>query len=225
MVVHCLFEQSGIFRDAFRKFGYVAYDYDIANQFGKTDHQIDLFNEIRKASQKENSIFDSFTEEDLLLVFFPCIRFSALVMTVFNDRSKVTVKDRIEHAKRLNKEQSELFQLICDLFLIVDERHLKMIVENPHTQPHFLTQYFPIKPKLIDRDRRLLGDRFKKPTQYWFVNIEPKNNSLHRPFEFGKKVNRVNVQDVYTVDNVSRDIGRSLVEPKYAENFIKKHIL
>ena len=47
MKVHCLFEQSGTFRDEFRKLGYESYDYDIDNQFGKTDYQIDLFQEIR----------------------------------------------------------------------------------------------------------------------------------------------------------------------------------
>ena len=47
MKVYCLFEQSGTFRDQFRNLGYEAYDYDIDNQFGKTDYQIDLFQEIR----------------------------------------------------------------------------------------------------------------------------------------------------------------------------------
>lgn len=29
--VHCLFEQSGTFKNVFREFGYIAYDYDIAD--------------------------------------------------------------------------------------------------------------------------------------------------------------------------------------------------
>lgn len=47
MKVHCLFEQSGTFKNEFKKLGYEAYDYDIQNEFGETDHVIDLFEEIR----------------------------------------------------------------------------------------------------------------------------------------------------------------------------------
>ena len=47
--VHCLFEQSGTFKNEFRKLGYAAEDYDIQNDFGETDHVIDLFAEIDKA--------------------------------------------------------------------------------------------------------------------------------------------------------------------------------
>lgn len=48
-VVHLLFEQSGVFKNEFKKLGYEAYDYDIQNNFGETDYQIDIFNEIEKA--------------------------------------------------------------------------------------------------------------------------------------------------------------------------------
>jgi hypothetical protein len=44
-----MFEQSAVFRDEFRKIGYEAYCYDIQNNFGKTDFQIDLFAEIERA--------------------------------------------------------------------------------------------------------------------------------------------------------------------------------
>ena len=47
--VHCLFEQSGTFKNEFRKLGIPAEDYDIQNNFGQTDHVIDLFAEIDKA--------------------------------------------------------------------------------------------------------------------------------------------------------------------------------
>ena len=44
--VHCFFEQSGTFKRAFMEFGIPAEDYDIQNNFGETDHVIDLFAEI-----------------------------------------------------------------------------------------------------------------------------------------------------------------------------------
>ncbi len=47
--VHCFFEQSGTFKREFIKLGIPAEDYDIQNNFGETDHIIDLFAEIEKA--------------------------------------------------------------------------------------------------------------------------------------------------------------------------------
>lgn len=41
--VYCLFEQSGTFKNEFKKLGILAEDYDIQNNFGETDHVIDLF--------------------------------------------------------------------------------------------------------------------------------------------------------------------------------------
>ena len=47
--VHCFFEQSGTFKNAFIGQGIPAEDYDIQNNFGETDHVIDLFAEIDRA--------------------------------------------------------------------------------------------------------------------------------------------------------------------------------
>lgn len=45
---HCFFEQSGTFKNEFKKLGIDAEDYDIQNNFNQTDHVIDLFGEIEK---------------------------------------------------------------------------------------------------------------------------------------------------------------------------------
>ena len=44
-----MFEQSGTFKNEFKKLGYDAVDLDIQNNFGETDMCIDLFAEIEKA--------------------------------------------------------------------------------------------------------------------------------------------------------------------------------
>ena len=49
MKFHCMFEQSGTFKNEFKKLGYEAIDYDILNNYGETDVVIDLFGEIKKA--------------------------------------------------------------------------------------------------------------------------------------------------------------------------------
>lgn len=72
---HCFFEQSGTFKNEFIKLGIPADDYDIQNNFGETDHMIDLFPEIENAYDGKPSVFDNIGKEDLIMAFFPCIYF------------------------------------------------------------------------------------------------------------------------------------------------------
>ena len=57
MRVHCLFEQSGTFKNEFKKLGYEAFDYDIQNEFNETDYVIDLFKEIVGGVRKQTIYF------------------------------------------------------------------------------------------------------------------------------------------------------------------------
>lgn len=70
MIVHCLFEQSGTFKNAFKKYGIEAYDYDIQNEFNETDYVTDLFEEIDRGYQGEPSLFDKISPDDLIFAFF-----------------------------------------------------------------------------------------------------------------------------------------------------------
>ena len=74
--VHCFFEQSGTFKNEFRKLGFEAYDYDIQNEYGQTDYIIDLFSEIEKAFAGQPSVFGTISKDDLIMAFFPCVFFS-----------------------------------------------------------------------------------------------------------------------------------------------------
>ena len=56
--VHCFFEQSGTFKNEFIKLGIPAEDYDIQNNFGQTDHIVDLFKAIDDAYDGKPSLFD-----------------------------------------------------------------------------------------------------------------------------------------------------------------------
>lgn len=47
--VHCFFEQSGTFKNEFIKLGIPAEDYDIQDNFGETDHVVDIFENIQNA--------------------------------------------------------------------------------------------------------------------------------------------------------------------------------
>lgn len=97
-----------------------------------------------------------------------------------------------------------------------------MIVENPHMAPHYLTMFFPIKPALIDQDRRENGDYYKKPTQYWFVNCVPEQNMF---FESLEPVKTHKISHAEKMDgDYDRKVKRSLMHPQYARRFIKSYI-
>ena len=66
--MHLMFEQSGTFKQEFIKLGYESYDYDIQNNFGQTDFQIDLFKEIENAYDGMESVFHNITKYDLMFL-------------------------------------------------------------------------------------------------------------------------------------------------------------
>lgn len=53
--IHCLFEQSGTFKNEFKKLGYEAFDYDIQDEFKETDYVYDLKNKSKWLLEEHNS--------------------------------------------------------------------------------------------------------------------------------------------------------------------------
>lgn len=60
MRAHCLFEQSGTFKNEFKKLGIDAIDYDIKNDYGQTDKILDLYAEIRGGTNKRQAYLMTF---------------------------------------------------------------------------------------------------------------------------------------------------------------------
>ena len=78
MKAHCLFEQSGTFKNEFKKLGIEAFDYDILNEYGETDYQIDLFAEIVGGGTKEDHpYFTRLRRRTLYLLSFPVLGLNA----------------------------------------------------------------------------------------------------------------------------------------------------
>ena len=98
-----------------------------------------------------------------------------------------------------------------------------MIVENPATQPHYLTQFFPVKPKVIDKDRTKNGDYYRKPTQYWFVNCEPESNVVFEPIECVEKHTIMKAR--LMKGEISTQTKRIMIHHQYATRFIKQYVL
>lgn len=227
MLVHCLFEQSGTFKKEFIKLGHAAFDYDIQNEYGQTDYVIDLFNEIEKGARNEPSIFDTIKKNDLMFAFFPCTRFEARVPLLSRGEAyqmaNWSTTQKLNYSIKIVDELNQNYQLISKLALIAIDRGLKLIIENPMTPPHFLTQYWPIKPALIDWDRRERGDKFKKPTQYFFIGLEPKTNFIWEP----QPHTAIQTEIIAQVkgSGAKRAAKRSEITPEYANRFIREFIL
>lgn len=188
---YCLFEQSGTFKNEFKKLGYEAYDYDIQNEFNETDVVIDLFKEIEKAYNKEESIFDNITEKDTILAFFPCVRFENQIEMHFRGTcasiKKWTDEQKLEYDLKLHKELDLMYETVTKLAIVCIRKKIPLIIENPYSTTHYLTKYWAIPSKIIDKDRTLRGDYFEKPTQYWFINCEPKYNMILEAYSWNKK--------------------------------------
>lgn len=82
---------------------------------------------------------------------------------------------------RRSKERERFWELALKMFCVCDILGLRLIVENPYSPIHFLQQYFPYRPMVIDKDRSRRGDKFKKPTQFWFINCENTNGMTYQP--------------------------------------------
>ena len=232
MRVHCLFEQSGTFKNEFKKLGYLAYDYDIQNDFGETDYVVDLFAEIRGGYEKEPSIFDNIEEDDLILAFFPCVRFEAQALLLFRgdnySQKNWTIGQKLDYDITFHRELSENYELLCKLFKICFDRNLKIVLENPYAEQHYLNRYWCIKPKIVDLDRRDRGDYFKKPTQYWFLNVEPKNNLVFEAITYnalGETIDRLTAETYKKIGATDRKDARSMIHPDYANRFIREFLI
>lgn len=224
--VHCFFEQSGTFKNEFKKLGYDAYDYDIQNNFGQTDYVIDLFAEIENAYDDKPSIFDKITSDDLILAFFPCIYFEAMQANYYQMRCNnlycKTKKEQYDIVIDRITNRERYYILLYKLFAICETRGMRMIVENPATKPHYLLHSANfIQPSFIDTDRSRRGDYFKKPTAYWFVNCEPTQGRSYQKAKTKKLIGEC--KQGKKAGMCSEE--RSMISPDYARNFICDFIL
>lgn len=181
------------------------------------------------------SIFDKVSRDDVIFAFFPCTRFENQVMLLFRGQMKSIMawdmKDKIRYDMKLMDELHRNYLLVCKMFVVCMERGLKLIMENPYSEEHFLRRYWCLPAVIIDKDRRDNGDYYAKPTQYWFVGCEPKCNFLLEPVKYNhieqkdaiRKLNSSMYADKF--GKVSLKTARSMIHPDYANRFIRKYIL
>ena len=223
-VVHCFFEQSGTFKNEFKKLGIPAFDYDLQDHFGQTDHYDDLFQAIDDAFNGKPSLFDNITSDDLIMAFFPCIYFCENNQLAFTGKHinyrKLTEREKAEKIIERSHNREVFYRYLIMLYAVVAERGLRMIIENPWSAAGYLNNNFIIPPTIIDKNRRRRGDAFKKPTAYWFVNCKP---TFGQSFTTPKEEKSISSSRGAKAGLCSEE--RSMISPDYARNFICDFIL
>lgn len=130
--------------------------------------------------------------------------------------------EKIELTIERLKLRTEFHTLLYKLLWVAYSRGVRLIIENPSTEPNYLItgQNFP-KPTMIDKNRMLRGDYYIKPTAYWFVNCEP---------TYGMSIQKDKKKKLIMKAKGSGKAGvcsseRSMISPDYARNFICDFII
>lgn len=155
------------------------------------------------------------------MAFFPCIRFEDQAILWFRGDNYAQKEwddiSKLEYAVECQRELTDLYELISYMTIICIRKRIPLIIENPYSTQHYLTQRWCMKPKVIDTDRRERGDVYRKPTQYWFINCEPSNNFVWEP--------QIVWDEYLSVHKGPHGIKRSLMTTEYANRFIREFIL
>ena len=197
----------------------------IQNNFGETDHIIDLFNEIEQGYEDKPSIFDNITQDDLIIAFFPCIYFTGFTnppsfTLEHNNYKKLNINEKLDKILERSRNREYFYELLIKMCGICLKRKLRLIFENPYSTQHYLYNNFLIQPRVFDKNRMLRGDYFKKPTAYWYFNCEPTYGETYQ-----------NDKEQKTILNSKGGNGglcseeRSMISPDYARNFICDFII
>lgn len=109
-------------------------------------------------------------------------------------------------------------------------------MENPWHETNYTNYFWFMKPSIIDENRALRGDYFKKPTAYWFTNCKPTYGESYQPTPkekrklIGMTSEWRNHDESRQYAKKSNKVGlcseeRSMISPDYARNFICDFIL
>lgn len=198
--VHLMFEQSGTFKNEFKKLGYEAYD-------------------------NNPSMFDNITSDDLIVAFFPCIYFTGATnpryFTLENNNYKaLNLREKFDTILERAENRQYLYKLLYKLVGVCMFRKFRLIIENPYSTMHYLCNNFLKSPTIFDGNRLLRGDYFKKPTGYWYFNCEP---TYGESYQDDKKQKTIFESKGGSNGLCSEE--RSMISPDYARNWICDFVL
>lgn len=168
------------------------------------------------------------------MAFFPCVRFEDQILLHFRGQfypyKKHTIRQKMTYCMKLMSELKHNYDLVNKMFIVCMDRNLRLIMENPYSEQHFLRRYWCYEPSIVDRDRRENGDYFKKPTQYWFLNTKPRNNLVFEAMEDASvslkdPIRHMNNDVAKQIGAKNRTQARSFIHPQYANRFIRQFVL
>lgn len=139
-----------------------------------------------------------------------------------------TLEQKMRYDMDLLDEVNTMYKYVNFLFITCIHKNLKLVMENPYSEEHFLRRYWCFLPSIIDKDRRDNGDYYAKPTQYWFLNCKPKNNLIFEPVSYnyvGTGWNERTVDDWQKTGAKTCKVARSMIHPDYANRFIRQYLI
>lgn len=216
MNVACLFEQSGIFKHAFERAGHNAIDIDISDKFHETNMICDIFDQLESNTPNVDFAIETFIKSDLIIAFFPRTWFSNFNTLIWSRKWKnfaydmfTTEQDITDYINARREKYNRAVNCLFNLIYECTRFQKPLIIENPVS-----TEIIKLlgEPTYRDNNRSLHGDNFKKPTVYYCYGCKVTDLDI-----IPKAINK-------TVLNENKGINRSLINPAYADNFVK-HIV
>ena len=194
------------------------------------------------------------------MAFFPCIKFCSVMEQIqhedFYDASQSKAKDfgtpayykrKWEVLRGYSQDRFYFYDIALKMTAVVQIKGLRMIVENPWHPVNFTNHFWFVRTSLIDKDRTLRGDFYRKPTAYWYINCTPTYGESYQQTPRNqiktitsgsgaaktkkKMKDRLCKEDLDKkyIDHKSQkglcDEDRSMISPNYARNFIYDFIL
>lgn len=154
------------------------------------------------------------------MAFFPCIYFCessqcAFRLWHFNYRN-LSEFERIQKIVEREQNRTKFYTLLIKLVGVCISKGLRLVIENPWSGIGYLRNNFLKDPTIIDHDRTLRGDYYKKPTAYWFFNCE---NTKLTTFQRPKEIKTIRKTKGSTNAGICSE-ERSMISTDYARNFI-----
>ncbi len=115
-----------------------------------------------------------------------------------------------------NQERAKYFEIYLKFCYICKQKQLKCIIENPASggNTNYLVLFSPIEVAWYEKDRSLFGDKFKKPTNYFAINFDMKEEFM--------MFTPISEKQIIMKKSGCRE--RSEISSLYAENFYKRFL-
>ena len=144
----------------------------------------------------------------------------AFYLTCINYRC-LKDEQKIQEILKRSDKRKEYYDRLIKFCAVCMGKGIRLIVENPWSEQTYLKANFIKTPDVVDMNRTLRGDYFRKPTAYFFFNCNP---------TYGESYQNDKKQKIIMKSRGAGQAGvcseeRSMISPDYARNWICDFIL